>query len=119
MKRFKCELCEKFFGQPNTLELHIDTIHKRITYQCDICEKEFSQAIKLKDHFKLDHMGEKLQRFECELCNETFSQNSGLKGHISTIHLGEKWKCLSCEKTFPIRSYWKWKHTCRPGFRSI
>ena len=43
MKNFKCDECDKSFGEKATLEKHISAVHRNEkNFKCDQCGKYFS-----------------------------------------------------------------------------
>ena len=40
LKEYKCEVCEKEFGQLSSLQTHVKIVHKKLKkHKCQVCEK--------------------------------------------------------------------------------
>ncbi len=58
VEKFKCNECDKTFGQAGDLKSHLSTIHlrKERKFVCDKCGKTFWRAGHLKAHVSIVHM---------------------------------------------------------------
>ena len=57
---YKCELCDKSFGQK-------ETVHKKLRdYKYDICDKLFARKSYLNGHMKTHTKNEKKRKFKCD-----------------------------------------------------
>ena len=55
-RKFKCDKCEKSFGQSGTLKTHIKTIHEGIrNYKCKQCSAAFASLMQHNLHFMKAH----------------------------------------------------------------
>ena len=111
---YKCNLCNKTFGNPGTLSVHVRSVHKGIKHQCEICGKEFTSNFSLQKHIKNIHEGmnkEKGQKNHiCDLCGKAFNSKFYVKYHIDLVHKGKKFhKCEICKKDFGVATSLK-KH---------
>ena len=125
-KKYKCELCIKYFSQRGHLNRHFKKEHNnekmqakndihssdekiekqvRKTHKCDSCGKPFSGIHELRRHIKSVHDG--VKDHICKLCNKFFVRSDVLKTHVKNIHGEEnsakgekKFKCKSCAKDF-------------------
>ena len=52
----KCTYCEKTFKQKESCKRHVNSIHKKETYNCQICGKTFSRKDNCKLHEKMHEM---------------------------------------------------------------
>ena len=111
---FKCERCEKSFGESGQLEKHQNVhdktyqfpctycpkffliqqaltqhnlTHREKTFKCNGCEKSFKEKKKLTMH-ENTHTKEKM--FPCQSCKFSAKQNSNLTVHIKKKHPNEK-----------------------------
>ena len=48
-KKWKCELCDKYFSEKSALTFH-RKIHMGINFPCDDCGHQFTQKANLKKH---------------------------------------------------------------------
>lgn len=94
---YVCEICDKFFYDRSSLEVHYKA-HKE--YACPKCQKKF----KLKDHL-INHTRSNSckQRFACEFCKKTFDDDNQLKCHIITHDETRNYICGVCKKAFRYR----------------
>ena len=58
-KFFKCDFCDKSYGQKSHLNVHIKTIHQKRIFKCDLCLQEFGYGNSLKLHIDKVHKGVK------------------------------------------------------------
>ena len=70
LKETQCEECKKFFGNKNTLEKHISTVHdKERNFECGQCSKTFGQSSNLSRHIAIVHDGRR--NYICDICRST------------------------------------------------
>ncbi|GBM81098.1 Zinc finger protein 235 [Araneus ventricosus] len=100
INRYKCNVCEKSFGQKNDLQRHALIHTGERPFKCDVCGKSFRLKGDLQRH-ALTHTGEK--PFKCDVCGKSFTRKGNLQTHAFT-HTGEKpFKCDVCEKSFRLK----------------
>ena len=46
-QQHECDVCEKVFGCPSKLAVHMRTHTNEKPYECDVCEKRFTQSLSL------------------------------------------------------------------------
>ena len=99
-KNHKCQQCCNSFSRFQQLQSHVKYIHENeIPKKCQICEKHFKSTDELNSHVRTIHKGQ--EDFKCELCDKYFSRSHILKEHINVVHEGQKnYKCYECCKTF-------------------
>ena len=88
-KKFKCELCDQAFLEPNILKRHFNRVHATgpNKFQCDLCTKSFAQNYDLKCHKQKIH--EKLINFKCGDCGKGFFYKHEYSTHVKVVHKGE------------------------------
>ena len=79
----ECDVCEKVFGCPSSLAIHMRIHTNEKPYECDVCQKRFSDSSGLRRHVRI-HTNEK--PYECDVCEKRFRQSNGLKYHMRTQH---------------------------------
>ena len=96
-QQHECDVCEKVFGYPSQLAVHMRTHTNEKPYECDVCEKRFRDSGNLKTHMRT-HTNERPH--ECDVCEKRFATSSSLKRHMR-IHTNEKpYECDVCDKAF-------------------
>ena len=79
----ECEVCEKVFGSPSGLAVHMRTHTNEKPYECDVCDKAFRHSDTLKSHMRI-HTNEK--PYECDVCEMKFRRSDTLKVHVRRCH---------------------------------
>ena len=80
-QQHECDVCEKVFGYPSQLAVHMRTHTNEKPYECDVCEKRFSRSGTLQSHMRI-HTNEK--PYECDVCEKCFRHSSALRVHKRT-----------------------------------
>jgi uncharacterized Zn-finger protein len=88
-KPFKCDHCDKAFGQKGHLNDHINSTHlEKKDFKCDICDKAFA----LKHHLvrNVNRLHKNIKSYSCELCSYTSCTKGDLKNHSIWRHSPKK-----------------------------
>ena len=73
VKKFKCDLCDREFGQQSSFQNHVKTIHDSTkTFECDICNTSFISKATYNEHMNVIHKN--LIKIECNSCGKTFGR---------------------------------------------
>jgi DNA phosphorothioation-dependent restriction protein DptG len=73
--------CEKAYSTKYNLKRHIESVHQSIKrFQCDLCNKFLSSKQNLQEHY-FTHSNEKLFKCIEPGCLQTFRQRSQLSNH--------------------------------------
>ena len=89
-KCFKCNYCESDFAQQNSLNQHIQMVHK-INPPPSSSDYRYSSQIVHQAH---------PQHLSCQYCRNTFTNRSQLERHLR-IHLSSiDLKCNICDRSF-------------------
>ena len=118
IKDVKYDICNNIFKGKNSLKIHKETAHSKVStrkvkkkkkFKCCICPQSFSEELLLKRHFEIMHLDQNMDEnekhnkngFECETCGKTFAQKRNLKRHINIVHERSKiYSCDVCGKDF-------------------
>ena len=93
-RRFPCDECDHTSTQMGSLKIHKEATHLLVRYYCDQCEYQTAAKGNLKDHkrFKHDNIV-----FSCDQCQYKGGSRNKLNQHMSSRHQGEKIGCPMCE----------------------
>jgi len=97
--KFSCNKCSKTFTRKDSLNKHINSVHKSKTvHSCNLCDKTFTRRSNLKRHQDSVHSSAK--PFVCSYCSFASKRKDILDRHIREKHLGIKYNCEICEESF-------------------
>lgn len=110
-----CKYCSKSLLTTLVLERHVRIIHfKEKLEKCLICKERFSSYPQLRNHKKLFHKIEgvdkpdkvpvkKEPRYVCQFCGKNFIKPFLFREHLR-IHTNEKpFECRQCKQTFRLK----------------
>ena len=81
--KYDCEECGKKLYNKQTLQSHIDAVHRKIfKFKCDICGKSLSLKSSLRRHKEKHHPLPK-----CDSCNFQFKTDSEFNMHLQKEHI--------------------------------
>ena len=81
--KYDCEECGKKLYNKQTLQSHIDAVHRKIfKFKCDICGKSLSLKSSLRRHKEKHHPLPK-----CDSCNVKFKTDSEFNMHLQKEHI--------------------------------
>jgi prophage antirepressor-like protein len=82
----KCEECDFVATTPGNLKRHTENIHKHNTsqFECDICKSMYKTKTYLNLHIQTVH--KKVCQTKCDLCGIILCSNKSLKYHKFSIH---------------------------------
>lgn len=95
-----CHICSRGFVTERLLATHIRR-HNNGEFKCDQCNKVFGNSERLKEHQKRVHLGFN-KRNKCMVCNERFMDYWRKVDHMVKVHGAPPvvLKCQACERTF-------------------
>lgn len=109
IKKYKCEICSKYFSQKSKLLTHQLSHSGQQPFKCSNCEKGYSSKSKLNAHMRLHT---KINVHSCKICDKIFSYPSYLQEHLKThkessnsdmrIEENKTFECVSCKKKFRL-----------------
>ncbi|XP_036328290.1 zinc finger protein 568-like isoform X3 [Rhagoletis pomonella] len=99
---FKCQLCNKAFSVPQTLEVHMRYHTREFPYECQHCHRRFGQKGHLTTHMHVKHNN---LRYICPEtgCGKVFKNTISLRNH-SFSHTGMPFRCAYCDRGYPQKS---------------
>ena len=87
-------LCSKSFRVKGHLQVHINTVHKKLKpYQFQVCSKVFGASGTLQTHISAVH--DKLTPYQCTECSKFFAFISVLQIHHNNVHKKVKAESVS------------------------
>ena len=92
-KAHPCDQCEKSFGWPSQLKVHMNGHLGLRPFKCTQCDMAFGQKSHLNQHIKSAHEN----AFVCPTCDKAVGSKDQLQTHISSVHEGIKLKCDLCD----------------------
>ena len=72
----------------NLVSTDIRTVYENLqTFKCDSCDKRFGQNQDFMKHVKIIHGNmKKIKLFKCNSCYKSFGQKGDLNRHVKTVH---------------------------------
>ena len=78
-----CELCEFETTSEQSLNEHVQDIHRQTKFPCNICSESFKTHRLLREHIKTHHT---TPIFPCDYCGQKLGSLQNLDIHIGTFH---------------------------------
>ena len=105
-KPFKCNHCNDLDPTPllSVFLKHMKRYHvlepiiPQPYYKCDVCDKTFKYYLRVKDHHRQHHTGER--PFKCDHCDSRFATVAGRRSHHVHMHRTRQKLCNDCGKRF-------------------
>ena len=95
---FPCHECDEAFGNKHSRNMHINSVHLKISFACQKCGKSFKQKVKLCQHMRKVHEKDRI-RMQCQICQEWVCNKETLQNHTRRKHTGERpYTCTFCGK---------------------
>nr|XP_019563870.2 zinc finger protein Xfin-like [Aedes albopictus] len=106
-QRHVCEVCQKSFTQPQTLNRHkkIHSRHSEPGKPCPFCARMFLRSDDLRRHIRI-HTNER--PYACDICSKAYKQSYELKEHKTLAHpesgVRKLLACSLCDKQLTTRN---------------
>ncbi|XP_055713866.1 zinc finger protein 90-like [Phlebotomus papatasi] len=103
-KSYKCDQCDKFYTNRNTLALHKDKHTNLMRYACVYCDKKFRCWVSRRTHIFKFHL--KKSYCYCNHCGKGFNTHNEMNNHILLRHSSEdmvqsvSYQCEKCGSVF-------------------
>ena len=97
VKKWKCHICTKEYGDRRDLKRHNQAQHLNVRFECSVCLKSYAYARDLRRHTQSNHSN---KRWYCDICGKSYVLSTALNVHMKTFHIGRKWNCELCQKDF-------------------
>ena len=117
-KPFKCDQCDKVYGNKTILKRHILNAHQNNEekFPCEQCGKLFASKEYLNNHLKNMHnRSPSEKKFKCNKCERAYRYKCDLQGHERVVHSNET-QAFSCEK---CGQQFSWKSGLRMHLQSV
>ena len=92
--RYKCDKCEKDFGQKIQLKIHQESHNSFYSKPCNQCAKIYKTERGLQEHIHSMHLEKHLN---CDECENMFSTIKCLNNHKKQVHVLKSFKCDQCK----------------------
>ncbi|KAK0179509.1 hypothetical protein PV327_005254 [Microctonus hyperodae] len=92
-----CDQCERTFPLRQSLQLHIERVHRDRNFKCTVCERMFFTKYDLQKHMSI-HSEEK--PYSCTICNKTFTRANLLQRHEKIHREDLRFSCDHCDREF-------------------
>ena len=89
---FTCEVCDKGFNTPSSLEQH-SYLHKDLKYKCSHCGLRYPFQSALDAHM-VSHLED--PQHKCKDCDKAYFNRGDLVKHMK-IHLNKVYNCYLCD----------------------
>ena len=91
--RYECTICNKTYGDSNSLWRHNNTVHEGVRFECEQCDHKATTQGNLKVHQESKHEG---VRYSCDQCDYKATKQGHLKVHQKSKHEGVRYECDQC-----------------------
>ena len=102
----KCKVCKKFYRGKYELKEHFAIQHKGERWYCEKpgCNKTYKSINGYRYHLHMHHKVACFSSNKCLKCNESFFSNNDLMNHERSMHNAPKLTCEQCKLTFDFKS---------------
>ena len=107
---YKCTICAFIANSASNLEVHIQTLHRKITIdvpksvylQCELCEYKYRLNIQLKRHMETSHKETSEPKYHCRDCDYTSYFYLYIWEHREKHHPPQSEHCTSDKKDMAL-----------------
>ena len=101
-KPYKCNICDKRFGQSSHLWTHKRSHSESRPYSCGFCSKAFRNYSKKYNHERKEHNRPKI-KCTWDGCQAEFYHESSISKHIKETHDATPYHCDQCNRKYSFK----------------
>ena len=86
IKPYKCEYCDKKFGDKRNLKVHSRIHDYNKLDKCEYCDAIFTDPSTLRKHILKSHKYIVINNYKCRYCHKKFHRTQNLNRHVEYAH---------------------------------